>query len=119
MKVLDNTISPPPHDAPRVGAHPSRLWGAALAVIALVAAGAGLLAGLLPSVAEPDGVYLECGPALFGRPSPRPAGCDSAYAPFDSIAIGLLVVAALALLAAVTVIVRSRRPSNDGSRSPA
>jgi len=53
-----------------------------LVLIALLVAGLGVLFGTVPSGMEPDGVYVDCGPALFHEwaslPSPDCAGALSA-----------------------------------------
>ena len=90
-------------------------------VLMLVAAGLGIigtLAGLAPSSAEPGGVFVDCGRALFGRPSSLPdLACASSYAPFDTVSILTLASTALLLLLAVGLLVRSSRgePNTPGS----
>lgn len=70
--------------------------------VAAVLAGLGLLAGTAPSAAEPNGEFVACGPALFGRPDPLPdPACADAYAPFDTVAIVLLVLSAVTLVLVV------------------
>ncbi|MHB8274401.1 MAG: hypothetical protein ACYDC9_06490 [Dermatophilaceae bacterium] len=70
----------------------------------------GLLAGLAPSAAEPEGVFVGCGHALFGHPSPLPdPACTSAYAPFDSLSILALTVSALIVLLALGMMIRGSR----------
>lgn len=69
---------------------------------AAVLGGLGLLAGTAPSAAEPNDEFVACGPALFGRPDPLPdPACVDAYAPFDTVAIVLLVLSAVTLVLVV------------------
>lgn len=64
--------------------------------------GLGLLAGIAPSSAEPNDEFVACGPALFGRPDPLPEpACADAYAPFDTVAIVLLVLSAATVMVLV------------------
>jgi hypothetical protein len=50
-------------------------------VTAIGSAALGVLAGALPLTAvEPHSTFVDCGPAVFGRPSPLPdASCGPAY----------------------------------------
>lgn len=68
-------------------------WALGLAAIGVAVIGVAL--GALPlSGAEPDGLFVSCGPALFGRPSPLPhEACADAYAPLPGLSIGLMVAA--------------------------
>jgi hypothetical protein len=73
-----------------------------ISVLLLVATGlgvVGVVAGLTPSSAEPGGLFVYCGRALFGRPStlPDPA-CAGAYAPLDAISVIALTMAGVVLL---------------------
>lgn len=96
---------------------------------AAVLAGLGLLAGTAPSAAEPNDEFVACGPALFGRPDPLPdPACADAYAPFDTVAIVLLVLSAAILVLVVAragwarFAGRRRRPAvgrSSGPRDPA
>jgi hypothetical protein len=54
----------------------------------------GVLVGALSlSGAEPEGIYVDCGPALFGLPSPLPdPACSSAYTPLPQLSIALIIV---------------------------
>ena len=90
--------------------------------LVIVAAGLGIigtLPGLASSSAEPGGgVFVDCGRALFGRPSSLPdLACASSYAPFDTVSILTLASTALLLLLAVGLLVRSSRgePNTPGS----
>lgn len=84
---------------------------------AAILAAAGLLLGLggwalgaLPlSGAEPGGFYVDCGPAVFGRPSPLPdPTCSAAYAPLPAVSISLIAVAVALLVLAVAFQTRAR-----------
>lgn len=80
--------------------------------LAVIGYGAGALS--LTGV-EPGGMFVECGPAVFGRPSPLPdPSCAGAYAPLPEITYGLFVLAVAAAivgLAMLTVsLIRLRRP---------
>lgn len=77
---------------------------------------------------EPGGGFVNCGPALFGRPDPLPhPTCASAYFPLPTANVAFIVagiigaIVCLALLARQTS--RSRRPashmSQEGARQPA
>jgi hypothetical protein len=73
-----------------------------LTATSLIVAGVGVALGALPlSAVEPAGLFVDCGPALFGRPSPLPhPTCAGAYAPLPWFSITFLVAAvALATLA--------------------
>ena len=76
-----------------------------IVVLTFVAAGLGTIgapAGLAPSSAEPGGIFVDCGRAPFGRPSPlRDPACASSCAPFDMLSTVTLAAAALLLLFAV------------------
>jgi hypothetical protein len=79
-------------------------------IVAAILAGLGLLAGIAPSAAEPNNEFVACGPALFGRPDPMPdPACADAYAPFDTVAIVLLVLSAVTLVFLVAGAGRSAR----------
>lgn len=73
----------------------------------------GWAVGALPlSGAEPDGLFVNCGPALFGRPSPLPdPSCGAAYALLPWVSIGLIVLAVTLFAVAVRQWRRSARPS--------
>jgi hypothetical protein len=69
----------------------------------------GLVAGLAHSSAEPGGVFVDCGRAVFGRPAqlPNPA-CAGAYAPYDTISIVALTISVLTFLVALGVLMLTR-----------
>ncbi|MDF8263614.1 hypothetical protein [Luteipulveratus flavus] len=93
---------------------------ALLAATGVAAGLLGLLLGSAPSGVEPDGLYVDCGRALFHDRDvlPHPA-CASAYEPFQTVSVVLLVVAAgLMLAAAVTVARRLRRRSSGTRQDP-
>ena len=71
----------------------------------------GIAAGALPlSGAEPGGAYVDCGPAVFGRPSPLPdPACSAAYTPLPQLTVVLFAAATLAIVAAVAIQIRPRR----------
>ena len=87
-------------------------------IIVLTFAAAGLgtigaLAGLAPSSAEPGGIFVDCGRALFGRPSPLPdPTCASSYAPFDMLSTVTLAAAALLLFAAGLLFATEKSPAH-------
>jgi hypothetical protein len=95
-----------------------------LPLILMAAAGwgaVGLLAGFAPSSAEPGGLFVDCGPALFGRPAPLPdPACADSYAPLDTVSIVALTISALTLLLALGVLVASHtkgsRPVIDNAK---
>lgn len=70
-------------------------------IASLVFAIAGLALGALSlSAAEPDGLYVNCGPALFGRPFPLPdPACSAAYEPLPVLSIALIAMGALCAVA--------------------
>lgn len=89
-------------------------------VTGLVLGAAGVLAGFAPSAAEPNNEFVSCGPALFGRPDPMPdPACADAYAPFDTLAVVLLAAAALALIIAGVILLRSRKAGSGSGTGPA
>jgi hypothetical protein len=75
----------------------------------------GYLVGALPlSGAEPNGVYVDCGPALFGRPSPLPdPACAAAYAPMPQISILLILAGIVCALAAGVLLIKQQRVSTS------
>jgi len=82
-------------------------------LLVLLAAGLallGALAGSVPTSAEPGGLFVDCGRALFGRPSvlPDPA-CASSYSPFDTLSIAALGAAAVLLVLASALALRDSR----------
>ena len=89
-----------------------------LSVLVLVAAFPGILGafpGFAPTSAEPGGLFVYCGRALFGRPStlPNPA-CSGAYAPVDTIAVLALCSAGVLLLLALGLVVHRARTAGRG-----
>lgn len=85
---------------------------AGLVLAAALTAGLGLLAGAvsLSGVEPAGGSYVDCGPAVWGRPDPLPhPACADAYAPLPAAAWTLLGLAAAALVAAVVVAAGHRR----------
>lgn len=89
-------------------------WAVNASVLVAVSVVLGLLgygAGALSlSGAEPDGVFVDCGPAVFGRAStlPDPA-CGSAYAPLVPLTYVMIGLALLALAGAVWIVLDQRR----------
>ena len=78
---------------------------------AILAGAVGTALGALPlTAAEPDGQFVDCGPAVFGRPSPLPDPvCAGAYDPLPWLSIAFLVGAVvLAALAVRSVLASSR-----------
>jgi hypothetical protein len=71
---------------------------------------AGYLAGSLSlSGAEPKGLFVNCGPAVFGRPSPVPdPACSSAYAPLPQLTYVLLAAGFACAVVAVAILVGRR-----------
>jgi hypothetical protein len=64
-----------------------------LVLIALLVAGLGVLFGTVPSGTEPDGVYVDCGPALFHEWASLPSpDCAGAYQPFQTMSLINLAV---------------------------
>ena len=80
-------------------------------IASLVFAMAGLALGALPlSAAEPDGLYVNCGPALFGRPFPLPdPACLTAYEPLPALSIALCALGALCAVAPFAARLAPRR----------
>jgi hypothetical protein len=79
---------------------------AGLLLVTALTAGLGLLTGAVSlSGVEPEGgSYVDCGPAVWGRPDPLPhPACADAYAPLPAATWTLLGLAAAALVAAVVV----------------
>jgi hypothetical protein len=85
-------------------------------VALLVALGCGALAvGLFGWVlgaasvtaVEPDGLFVSCGPALFGRPDPLPdALCADAYSPLPAASILLIAVGVLGAVVCLGLLLR-------------
>lgn len=81
-----------------------------LTAVAATSGVVGFLLGLTPSAAEPEGVFVDCGHVLFGRPSPLPdPACAGAYAPFDSLSILALTVSGLIMLLGLGMGIRGSR----------
>jgi hypothetical protein len=80
-----------------------------ISVLLLVAAflgAVGVMAGFAPSSAEPGGLFVYCGRALFGRPSALPGpACAGAYAPLDAISVIALTAGGVVLLLALGLLV--------------
>lgn len=83
-----------------------------LAPLAVILALVGWGLGALPlSGAEPNGMFVDCGPALFGRPTPLPdPSCGAAYSPLPALSIALLLAALAAFAFVVSRYVWTRAP---------
>ena len=83
----------------------------------LFAVAVGLALGALPlTAAEPDGLFVDCGPAVFGRPSPLPdPACADAYFPLPWLSIAFLVGAAVLAVLAARSVVLTRRMADSGA----
>lgn len=93
------------------------------ALMGIVLGAMGRLVGSAPASAEPNDEFVSCGPVLFGRPDPLPdPACAGSYAPFDALAIVLLIAAAIAFAVAVVAATRlwttSRRQSSSTAATP-
>lgn len=63
----------------------SRALRVLFVVLGVALAGLGVLVGSVPNGAEPDGLFIDCGPAVFGRwPSVDP----SCYESFEMPRVG-------------------------------
>ena len=56
---------------------------------------------------EPEGVFVDCGPALFNRPDPLPdAACASAYFPLPAASVVFIVVGFVGAILCVALLAR-------------
>ena len=66
---------------------------------------------------EPRGGFVDCGPALLGRPSPLPdPACAGAYWPLVPLSVTLGVLAVVGLTTAAWIVIRLR-PSHHRHRA--
>ena len=84
----------------------ARVWGPSwrglllLAIAGSALVGLGFIAGARPFTGvEPIGPFIDCGPAVFGRPDPLPdPACASAYAPLPFLTFLFIGVGGVCLL---------------------
>lgn len=75
-------------------------------ILGLVSA---FLAAAALSAVEPNGLYVSCGPALFGRPSPLPdPDCADAYWPLVPLSVVAGSLAILSLMTAAWILITMR-----------
>jgi len=90
----------------------------ASSILALVV---GWALGALPITGvEPGAVFYNCGPAVFGRPSPLPhPACSGAYdlwgVPLSFLSGGFIALGAIGI--ALAVVLTFRRPTSRGRSS--
>ena len=64
---------------------------------------------------EPDGLFVDCGPALVNRPDPLPhALCADAYFPLPIVSVAFLGSGALAVVLCSWLLVRGRTTDDPG-----
>ncbi len=60
------------------------------------------------SAAEPNGSFVDCGPALFNRPDPLPhASCADAYYPLPAVSELLIAAGVLGVVIGACLLVRN------------
>ncbi|GAA4117697.1 hypothetical protein GCM10022415_15870 [Knoellia locipacati] len=76
--------------------------------VSILLALSGWFLGAAPLTAvEPNGLFVDCGPALFDRPNPLPdAACASAYFPLPVVSVLFLVVGTLGALSCLGLLAR-------------
>ena len=78
----------------------------------------GVVAGVMPNGVEPDGLFVDCGPAVFGRRAVVDPACVEAFVVPAALCLVLVAISAVLLATAPGAVGSGPQAGGLGTPSP-